>query len=132
MVVHTLHLSTWEAEAIGFLSIQGQPGLHTKFQANQGFMVRPPSPNKATTKVDQSGRARSALVSVRPPQTTAEGLCQGWRGGSIINVSALQAWGPEFRSPEPMSNARPSGMGWGPGVATGRSVKLFGQPVQRI
>jgi hypothetical protein len=39
MVVHTCNASTWEGEA-GELCIQGQPGLHSKFQTSLGYTVR--------------------------------------------------------------------------------------------
>lgn len=32
---------TWEAEAEGFSKVRGLPGLHTEFQATQGYTGRP-------------------------------------------------------------------------------------------
>ena len=39
-VVHAFKPSTWETEAGGSLWVQGQPGRHSEFQANQDYMVR--------------------------------------------------------------------------------------------
>jgi len=40
LVVHAFNLSTQEAEEDKTLRGQSQHGLHTKFQANQGYRVR--------------------------------------------------------------------------------------------
>lgn len=42
VVAHTFNLSTWEAKAGEFqlCEFQGQPILHSKFQVNQGYIVR--------------------------------------------------------------------------------------------
>jgi ribosomal protein L33 len=37
VVEHTYDPSTWEAEAGGFLWVQGQLGLWSKFQGSQGY-----------------------------------------------------------------------------------------------
>jgi hypothetical protein len=39
VVAHTFNLSSWEAEAGGYLWVQGQPDL-LEFQANQGYTGR--------------------------------------------------------------------------------------------
>jgi hypothetical protein len=41
VVAHTFNPSTWEAEAGGFLSFQGQPGLQSEFQDSQGYTEKP-------------------------------------------------------------------------------------------
>lgn len=41
MIAHTFDGSTQEAETGGSLCIQGQGGLHNKFQARQGYIERP-------------------------------------------------------------------------------------------
>lgn len=41
IILHTFDLCTGEAEAGEFLSVQGQPALNGKFQANQSYVVRP-------------------------------------------------------------------------------------------
>lgn len=40
IVVHPINPSTWEAESIGSLWVQGKAGLHSSLQANQGYTVR--------------------------------------------------------------------------------------------
>lgn len=40
-ILHTFDLSTGEVEADEFLSVQGQPALNDKFQANQSYVMRP-------------------------------------------------------------------------------------------
>lgn len=35
MVVQTFNSSTWEAEAVSYLRVQSQPGVHSKLQTNQ-------------------------------------------------------------------------------------------------
>lgn len=42
---YTCHLSPWEAGE-GTSGVQGQPGLHSRFQASRGDIVRPVSKNK--------------------------------------------------------------------------------------
>jgi hypothetical protein len=45
VVVHTCNPGTWEAEADGW-SVQGQPGLHSEFEAKQGYTASPYLKNK--------------------------------------------------------------------------------------
>ena len=40
-MVHTFNPSTWEAEAGGSLSVQGQADLQSKFQDSQGYTETP-------------------------------------------------------------------------------------------
>lgn len=40
MVAYVFNTSAQEVEGVRSLSIQGQPGLHIKFQASQGYRVR--------------------------------------------------------------------------------------------
>lgn len=40
MVVHTFNSSTQDTEAGECVCVPGQPGLHSKFQASQGYLVR--------------------------------------------------------------------------------------------
>jgi hypothetical protein len=42
VVAHAFNLSTWEAEVSGSLWVQGQPGLHIKFQNSQGYYIEKP------------------------------------------------------------------------------------------
>lgn len=37
-MAHKFNPSTWQTEADRHLWVQGQPGLHSKFQANQGYI----------------------------------------------------------------------------------------------
>jgi hypothetical protein len=41
MVAHAFNPSTWEAEAGGFLSSRGQPGLQSEFQDIQDYTEKP-------------------------------------------------------------------------------------------
>jgi hypothetical protein len=41
VVVHGFNPSAWEAEAGGFLSSRGQPGLQSEFQDSQGYTEKP-------------------------------------------------------------------------------------------
>ena len=54
VVAHSFNPSTWEAEASPSLCIQGQPGLQSKFQDNQGYTEKPclekPRENNAVQK----------------------------------------------------------------------------------
>lgn len=40
MVTHTFSLNTWGAEVGRSVRVQGQPGLYSKFQDNQRYIVR--------------------------------------------------------------------------------------------
>ena len=40
-MAHTFNSSTWEAEAGGFLSSRGQPGLQSEFRDSQGYTEKP-------------------------------------------------------------------------------------------
>ena len=46
-VMQFFHASTWEAESGRSLWVQGQPGLHSEFQASGGYKVRSCLKNKA-------------------------------------------------------------------------------------
>lgn len=39
IVEHICNPSTEVAEAIGWLQVQGHPGLHSKFQAGKGYRI---------------------------------------------------------------------------------------------
>jgi hypothetical protein len=41
VVAHAFNLSTWEAEAGGFLSLRPGPGLQSEFQDSQGYTEKP-------------------------------------------------------------------------------------------
>lgn len=41
MVVHGCNSCTWEAEAGGLPSVQGQSGLYSEFQATWDYSVKP-------------------------------------------------------------------------------------------
>jgi hypothetical protein len=41
VVAQTFNPSTWEAEAVRSLWVQGQPGLQSEFQDSQGYTVKP-------------------------------------------------------------------------------------------
>jgi hypothetical protein len=53
MLKHACNPSTWEAEA-GRSRVQGWPGQHGEFEANQGYIVRPYLKKKKKEK--QEGR----------------------------------------------------------------------------
>jgi hypothetical protein len=49
VVEHTYDPSTWEAEAGGFLWVQGQLGLWSKFQGSQGYTEKKKQKTKTKT-----------------------------------------------------------------------------------
>jgi hypothetical protein len=57
VVAHAFNLSTWEAEAGGFLS--SRPGLQSEFQDSPGYTEKPclekPKPKPKKTKIKTEG-----------------------------------------------------------------------------
>jgi hypothetical protein len=51
VVGHTFNPSTWEAETVGCLWTQGQPGLQSEVQDSQGYIEKTLSRKTKTTKV---------------------------------------------------------------------------------
>jgi hypothetical protein len=59
--VHTFNPSTWEAEAGGFLSSRGQPGLQSKFQDSQGY-TKKPCLEKQKTKTNKQTKVSQLYI----------------------------------------------------------------------
>lgn len=58
-MVHTLSPKVWEAEAAD-LGVLGQPGLHSKPQPSQGYILRPCLNNNNPKEKETKKQVRSA------------------------------------------------------------------------
>jgi hypothetical protein len=60
VVMHAFNPSTREAEAGGFLSFSGQPGLQSEFQDSQGYTEKPcletPPPKKRYNRMSKNNK----------------------------------------------------------------------------
>ena len=64
MVAHAFNLSTWEAEAGGFLSCRrGQPGLQSEFQVSQGYTEKPCLKKKKKKEKERNEVGKPVLVA---------------------------------------------------------------------
>lgn len=74
--------STQEAEVRGYLGIWGQTGLHTEFQASQGYIVQPVS--KKVSAVFLWAPTEMQVLS----QPFSAASCKGGRGPNLSPKSS--------------------------------------------